>query len=178
VQLTPVVQNNKGFTLVEVMIAFLITMLGLLAVVNVAVMSIHTNMANMLRDEATRIADQRLNGRLQYTDASGNLVGAPAPGLQLLPYAQLVAAVAASQAAPVCGPAGNANAFVTSDIRGVRRSFSVCWQVTQTAANSNTFIARVWVGWNYKGGAAAGIAPTGKGYQIGVPRTITKLATD
>lgn len=173
-----VAQNNKGFTLVEVLIAFLITTIGLLALANVAVMSIDTNMGNMLRDEAQRISDRRLNGQIQFTDINRNPLGIPLPGLQTLPFTQLQAVAAATLAAPVCGPTGALNAVVTSDTRGMKRNYTVCWQVVQQGANSNSFQARVWVGWNYKGGNAAGIVPTGRPFQIGTAVPITKLATD
>ena len=81
-----VLRNNSGFTLIEVMIAFLITTIGLLALANVAVMTIDTNMGNMMRDEATRIAGERMNGKVQYTDINRNPIGAAVRGLKTLTY--------------------------------------------------------------------------------------------
>ena len=146
-----VLRSNSGFTLIEVMIAFLITTIGLLALANVAVMTIDTNMGNMMRDEAIRIADERMNGQLQYTDINRNPIGLAERGLKTLTFDALQAKITAN---PVCGP--NANAVVMSESKGVKRSYTVCSRVTQQGANSNTFLAQVWVGWNYKGGNSCG----------------------
>ena len=168
-----VLRNNSGFTLIEVMIAFLITTIGLLALANVAVVTIDTNMGNMMRDEATRIAGERMNGRVQYTDITRNPIGVAVRGLKTLTFTDLQAQISAN---PVCGPA--ANTVVMSDSKGVQRDYTVCSRVTQEGANSNTFLAEVWVGWNYKGGNAAGIAPTQRRFQLGFSAPITKLSTD
>ena len=53
--------NNKGLTLVEVMIALVILLLVFLALMQTALVSINANMTNVLRDEAVNIAEQRMN---------------------------------------------------------------------------------------------------------------------
>jgi len=54
-------QNNAGFTLVEVMIALLVLLFVTLAMMQTALVSIDSNMKNVLRDEAVRIAEQTMN---------------------------------------------------------------------------------------------------------------------
>jgi len=51
----------EGFTLVEVMIALVITLLVFLALMQTALVGIDSNMRNVLRDEAVKIAEMRMN---------------------------------------------------------------------------------------------------------------------
>ncbi len=53
--------NKKGVTLVEVMIALVVTLLVFLALMQTALLSINSNMKNVLRDEAVRIAEMEMN---------------------------------------------------------------------------------------------------------------------
>jgi prepilin-type N-terminal cleavage/methylation domain-containing protein len=57
----PVPLNKKGFTLVEVLVAFTVLLFVSLAMMQVALVSINSNMANLLRDEAVSIADSKMN---------------------------------------------------------------------------------------------------------------------
>lgn len=56
-----VLLNKKGVTLVEVMIALVVTLLVFLALMQTALLSIDSNMKNVLRDEAVRIAEMEMN---------------------------------------------------------------------------------------------------------------------
>jgi len=56
-----VLGDKKGLTLVEVMIALLLLLLVSLAMLQTALMSIDSNMLNVLRDEAVKIAAQRMD---------------------------------------------------------------------------------------------------------------------
>ena len=53
-------KNNKGFTLIEVMIAIVILAIGLLALVSVTVMVIKGNSLNKMRTTATTLANKQL----------------------------------------------------------------------------------------------------------------------
>ncbi len=53
--------NKRGFTLVEVMIALVVTLVVFLALMQTALVGIDSNMINVLRDEAVSIAGQRMN---------------------------------------------------------------------------------------------------------------------
>lgn len=53
--------NKKGVTLVEVMIALVVSLLVFLALMQTALVGIDSNMINVLRDEAVRIAEMRMN---------------------------------------------------------------------------------------------------------------------
>lgn len=52
--------NKIGLTLVEVLIALVVSLLVFLALMQTALVSIDSNMRNTLRDEAVRIAEQRI----------------------------------------------------------------------------------------------------------------------
>jgi type IV pilus assembly protein PilV len=56
-----VLKNNKGFTLIEVLIALFILVVGMLALLNAVAVSIEHNLINVLRDEAVKIAEQKMN---------------------------------------------------------------------------------------------------------------------
>jgi len=53
--------NSKGLTLVEVLIALIIFLFISLALMQTALMSINANMVSALRDEAVRVAEERMN---------------------------------------------------------------------------------------------------------------------
>jgi len=53
--------DKKGLTLLEVMIALVVLLLVSLALMQTALVSINSNMTNILRDEAVSIAEQRMN---------------------------------------------------------------------------------------------------------------------
>lgn len=59
--LQTVLQNKKGLTLVEVMIALVVLLLVFLALMQTALVSIDSNMINVLRDEAVNIAEESMN---------------------------------------------------------------------------------------------------------------------
>jgi prepilin-type N-terminal cleavage/methylation domain-containing protein len=53
--------NNKGLTLVEVMIALVVFLFVFFALMQTALVSIDANMINSLRNEAVNIAEMRMN---------------------------------------------------------------------------------------------------------------------
>jgi prepilin-type N-terminal cleavage/methylation domain-containing protein len=163
----PTVGRNKdGFTLIEVVIAMLVFLIGMMAVANVAVMAIHTNMNNMLRDEAVKIGDDLINGQLLDSGGTPILltVGATGPGIRNLSQASLNAMITAN---PVAAKT------VLRETRGLQRSYSVSYKISALPGTTNMYKAEVWVGWNYKGGSSVGIAPTGQGYQHAISTLLT-----
>ena len=54
-------RNKRGFTLVEVVIAMFILMIGMLALLNTAAVVISNNMLNSMRDEAVRVAQGEMD---------------------------------------------------------------------------------------------------------------------
>lgn len=58
--LTTVLRSRAGFSLVEVMIALLITLVVFLAMMQAVLLSIDANAKNALRNEATSIAESRM----------------------------------------------------------------------------------------------------------------------
>jgi len=55
-----VLLNKKGMTLIEVMIALVILLIVMLALMQTVTLGMNVNVTNLLRDEATRIAEQRI----------------------------------------------------------------------------------------------------------------------
>lgn len=54
-------RDEKGLTLVEVMIALLVMLFVSLALMETALLSIESNLSNIIRDEAVNIAEMRMN---------------------------------------------------------------------------------------------------------------------
>ena len=54
-------QNKRGMTLIEVLIALLLLMVVALAVMQTAMVGMNANLQNSLRDGAVNIADQRMD---------------------------------------------------------------------------------------------------------------------
>jgi type IV pilus assembly protein PilV len=55
-----VLRSKRGFSLVEVMIALVVVLLVSLAMMQTALVGIDSNMLNAVRNEAIRVADERL----------------------------------------------------------------------------------------------------------------------
>ena len=68
--------NKKGMTLVEVLIAMVVLLLVSLAMMQTALVSIDSNMINVLRAEAVSIAEERMNEarNLAFNQTTDNLV--------------------------------------------------------------------------------------------------------
>ena len=54
-------QKNRGFTLIEVLVAILILFISMMAVLHALGLSVEHNMKNIIMDEAVRISEQRMN---------------------------------------------------------------------------------------------------------------------
>jgi len=52
--------DRSGFTLLELMVALIILMVGMMAVISAATNAISLNLDNLLRDEAMQIADEKM----------------------------------------------------------------------------------------------------------------------
>lgn len=134
-------KNNNGFTLLEVMVAFLILLVGGLALIKTAGVVMEHNMTNQLRDEAVRVAEQDMN-RLKNT-----------------PFASLVPAGCWGT---IGGGACAACSTVQRGFRGVTSfSYTVCERITNLSATTRQI--EVAVGWDYKG--AGNLVPTMTRYQ-------------
>jgi prepilin-type N-terminal cleavage/methylation domain-containing protein len=53
--------KNKGFSLVEVLVAILVLFISMMAVLHALGLSVEHNMKNIIMDEAVRISEQRMN---------------------------------------------------------------------------------------------------------------------
>lgn len=53
--------NTDGFTLVEVIIAMVVLLIGLLALLNTAAVVIQNNLVNIIRDEAVNVAEATMS---------------------------------------------------------------------------------------------------------------------
>lgn len=67
-------QNKDGFTLIEVMVAIIILMFGMLVLLNTAAVVMEKNLENVLRDEAEKIAESTMNQirNIPFANLSGS----------------------------------------------------------------------------------------------------------
>jgi prepilin-type N-terminal cleavage/methylation domain-containing protein len=56
-----VIKKDKGFTLIEVLVAIVILFISMMAVLHALGLSVEHNMKNIIMDEAIRISEQRMN---------------------------------------------------------------------------------------------------------------------
>lgn len=142
-----VLKDKKGFTLIEILVAMVIILVVLLGIVQAALLSIDSNLRNLLRDEAIRTAEQRANGLLVDTG------GTQYQGLKNLPFDDV-----ALQATALTCTAND----VSRNFRNMTRNYRVCWTITDIAADIKR--VEISVGWNYKGETAP-LAPTNREFQ-------------
>ncbi len=73
-------RNDKGFTLIEMMIAMVIILLGLLGLVQAALLSIDHNMRNVLRENGMAVAAERMQEtrNMDYTAITTDAAATPA----------------------------------------------------------------------------------------------------
>ena len=111
--------NKKGFTLVEVMVAFVILLFVSLAMMQLGLVSIGSNITNILRDEAVSIADQRLNDLMSEASNAKNW-GNPTQDANL-----------------------QANGPVTENVAGPANPFRRSFKISEIAAKRSVGIGRL-----------------------------------
>ena len=56
-----VLRNNRGMSLIELLVAMAILMIASMAIMQTATVAYQSNGKNLIRDEAVRLADERIN---------------------------------------------------------------------------------------------------------------------
>lgn len=117
--------DNKGVTLIEMMMALVILLIVSLALMQTATLGIAINLQNALRDEAVNVAEMRMNH------------------LTSLPF---TSTVTHADLAPVID-------FTESGIPRSFRGFSVNFTPTRTIAdiNANSKQITISISWDYRG---------------------------
>lgn len=148
---------QRGFTLVEIMIALLVFMVVMLGVAAGLIRATQANSGNLVRDEALRLAEEELN-RLKGERFS--VLGTSAA---------LTAAIF-----PTTDAALAAIPDIQVNIRGGVMSFERVSQVTDLATVA-TALKRidVVVGWNDPGGGAV-LSPTNRTRQVNLSTIIVR----
>jgi type IV pilus assembly protein PilV len=113
--------NNKGFSLVEMVIAMVIILVGLLGLVQATLLSIDSNAMNLLRDEAVRLAEERMD----------QLKSLPVTNVSL-------------------PPAANQCNSVNRNIRNFIETYQVCTTIVNLNGNETRKSLQVVVGWDHK----------------------------
>jgi Tfp pilus assembly protein PilV len=156
----PVLKDTRGLSLVEVMIAMVVLLFVSLALMQTALVSIESNMKNVLRDEAVAIAEERINQARALPFASLTAPG-DTTALPILP---------ANPGCPtdfIAGPPAHANGIVyvvnpptafvpTATVRGRSglknvTSFVYCTNSMVTNMGVDNKTVEITVGWSWKG---------------------------
>jgi len=135
------VEKEKGFSLVEVMIALVVLLLVFMGLMQTALLSIDSNMRNILRDEALKIAAERLEEtrNLPFDDVIDDTADAVPDDNLALP---------ACQRPPVSDP----NPFpveVQKDFRNIQ-DFPFGTRRTVTDRDADTKEIQIMVRWEYR----------------------------
>jgi type II secretory pathway pseudopilin PulG len=131
-------RNERGVSLVEVMIALVVLLLVFMGLMQSALLSIDHNLRNVLRDEAVRIADQRMNGRLMLDDKITFY-----DGLRIIPFSG-----APTSLNNIATGKWTAPVVVTRYFRNLQKQYRVCWRIT--GLDTETIRIDVAVGWDHK----------------------------
>jgi prepilin-type N-terminal cleavage/methylation domain-containing protein len=138
-------RNNKGMSLVEVMIALLVLLFVSLALMQTALVSIESNMKNTLRDVATSIAEARI------AETRGT-VGAAADFDALAPDSVADANLtAANCGATFVSLSGGKGVYVTRNLTN-SQGFGFCtYEDVPTGLGASDKAVTVTVAWLWKG---------------------------
>ena len=128
--------NNKGFTLVEVMISLAIFLIVFMGLMQTALLSIDGNVRNVERDEAITI----VNGEMD--------------NLRNVPFNDTLL-----NAGTNCPPTP-----IKKDFRNIRKDYYICRIITDLDAGVNTKSIQVVIGWDHKNETAAQ-SPTNREFQ-------------
>jgi type IV pilus assembly protein PilV len=129
-----VMLDNRGITLIEILISFVLVTVTSLALIQSALVAMNTNVKNELRNEAVKVAEQKMND-LRNTPF-------PAPGF--------------TNDLTATPPPGNvADAVVTRNIRGTSYDFTPLRTITDVDVDPvslqvNLKQIYLTITWNYK----------------------------
>ena len=117
--------NNRGFSLIEMMMAVLIIMVSMLAVMSTTLVSIRTSLNNDMRDMATLVANQTGEALLAvpFTDpeVSGSTGGTTHTRVQ-----------------DDSGQSGKGIPNTLQIVRGKQQTFNIKWVVTPLATSNSS----------------------------------------
>lgn len=131
-------ENRYGFSLVEVMIALIILLLVFMGLLQSALLGIDSNMRNILRDEAIRIAAERMEEVRSIPFNS--VVSDPSPGDNLMLPAC---------ANPPVGDGGPYEVEIQRDFRNIQ-NFPFGTRMTVTNLDADTRQIQITVRWEYR----------------------------
>lgn len=149
------VSNVRGLSLVEVLISLVVLLFVSLALMQTALVSIESNMKNVLRDEAVAIAEERINQArsIAFAALADDAAGLPvAPAAYGCP-ADFVAGHANGTVYVVNPPTGFAptpTLLPRAALKNVA-SFVFCTNMNTTDLSADNRQVEVTVGWSWKG---------------------------
>lgn len=116
----PVFRDNRGMTLIEILIAFALVTITAAALMKTTLLAMNTNVMNEMRDEAVNVAEQRMND------------------LRSTPFANPLMTATAIVS----------DGTITRDIRGITCTYTLQRQISDINANSKQ--VSLTVTWSYR----------------------------
>jgi prepilin-type N-terminal cleavage/methylation domain-containing protein len=116
-----VIRDNRGMTLIEVLIAFVLVTITAAALMKTTLLAMNTNVINEMRDEGVNVAEQRMND------------------LRSMPFANPLMTATAGLV-----PDGT----ITREIRGITCTYTLQRQISDINASSKQ--VSVTVSWSYR----------------------------
>jgi Tfp pilus assembly protein PilV len=127
-----VIRDNRGITLIEVLISFLLVMVTSLALIQSSLVAMNTNVINELRNEAVKVAELKMD-ELRQT---------PFP------------AVGATNALTALPPPGAVDSVITRKVRATSCGFTPSWMVKDIGVDdigqANLKQINLTITWTYK----------------------------
>lgn len=130
------VPRNRGFTLVEMMIAMVIIMVSMLALVTMMMMTMDTNMTNEMRSAAVRLTNQTAEALL---------------AIPTTPYAAIDPLVTAGTYTRIADDTHQNDRGlpkIQQSIRGTSKTFNIQWVVADTTPTMKQI--QITVSYQYK----------------------------
>ena len=130
------VPKNKGFTLVEMMMAIVIIMVSMLALVTTMMMTMNTNMTNEMRSAAVRLTNQTAEALLAIPTTKDAAID---PLLTAGTYTRIT------------GDANQDNRGlpkIQQSIRGTSKTFNISWKVVDTSDTMKQI--QIWVSYQLR----------------------------
>ena len=153
--------SNRGFTLVEMLVAMVIILVALLGLVQASLLSIDNNLKNLLRDEAVRLADEQMNVMKSLPITDDPYPGTN-PGLGATTNQQITPVVPQDPLNP--------KAFVRY-FGTYEGKYYVYLTITNLTTDHTRKSIQVFVGWTYKNEQPVPQTPTNQEFQY----TITSI---
>ena len=126
--------NKRGFTLIEVLIAMTLLLIGIMALLYTVSISISNNLQNVLRDEAVNVAAQQMTF------------------VRNTPFNTIAGTIPIGSTATISIGLSSGTGIIARNLRNTSVAYTV--QTNVTVMTADTLSVQVIVSWSYRGAVA------------------------